>query len=90
MKAENRKEEINKVNQELMKLNEPSEANMVIVDDDIEEEKSDSETMIKCLTILCAMMRVKSIKTLMPTLRCLLNVALSSLDVSSLFCTHVL
>ncbi|KAF7389917.1 hypothetical protein HZH68_011774 [Vespula germanica] len=80
LKAENRKEEINKVNQELMKLNEPSEANMVIVDDDIEEEKSDSETMIKCLTILCAMMRVKSIKTLMPTLRCLLNVALSSLD----------
>ncbi|KAL2745812.1 Condensin complex subunit 3 [Vespula maculifrons] len=80
LKAENRKEEINKVNQELMKLNEPSEANMVIVDDDIEEEKSDSETMIKCLTILCAMMRAKSIKTLMPTLRCLLNVALSSLD----------
>ncbi|KAL2719211.1 Condensin complex subunit 3 [Vespula squamosa] len=79
LKAENRKEQINKVNQELMKLNEQSEPD-IIIDDDIEEEKNDSETMIKCLTILCSMMRVKSVKTLMPTLRCLINVALSSLD----------
>ncbi|XP_035740285.1 condensin complex subunit 3-like [Vespa mandarinia] len=80
LKAENRKEQIDKINQELMKLNEQSEPNQMIVDDDIEEEKSDSETMIKCLTIMCAMMRVKSVKTLTPTLRCLVNVALSSLD----------
>lgn len=73
-----------------MKLNGHLEPNQMIVDDDTEEVKEDSETMIKCLTIMCTMMRVKSVQTLIPTLRCLVNVALTSLDVSSLFCTHLL
>lgn len=73
-----------------MKLNGHLEPDQMIVDDDTEEEKDDSETMIKCLTIMCTMMRVKSVQTLIPTLRCLVNVALSSLDVSSLFFTHLL
>ncbi|XP_043504256.1 condensin complex subunit 3 [Polistes fuscatus] len=80
LKAEKLKEQQNKINQDLLKFHENQEPCLLINDDDIEEEKNDSETMIKCLTIMCSMMRVKSIKTLVPTLRCLLNIAISSLD----------
>ncbi|KAI4482163.1 hypothetical protein M0802_013788, partial [Mischocyttarus mexicanus] len=83
LKAEKLKEQLGKINEDIIKLNELPEPCVAINDDDvdiIDEEKNDSETMIKCLTIMCSMMRTKSIKTLVPTLRCLLNVALSSLD----------
>ncbi|XP_015175226.1 PREDICTED: condensin complex subunit 3-like [Polistes dominula] len=80
LKAEQINEQRNKIDQVLMKMSETPKPCITINDCVIEKEKNDSETMIKCLSIMCSMMRAKSIKTLVTTLRCLLNVAISSLD----------
>ncbi|XP_031831534.1 chromosome associated protein G [Nomia melanderi] len=75
LKADQLKNEIDKLNEEIMKLSEVPELPTVI--EDI-KEKSDPETMIKCLSIICTMMQ--SVTSLTPTLRSLMQIAINSLD----------
>ncbi|KAG7202630.1 hypothetical protein KM043_009811 [Ampulex compressa] len=75
LKADSLKDRINALNQEISKLMEQPE---LMITDDIREEKNDRETMVKCLTIMYAMMQ--SVNTLTPTLRSLMQIALQSLD----------
>lgn len=77
LKAEQLKSEINALNEEIMRLSE--EPQIPTVTEEI-KEKNDSETMIKCLSIMCTMMQ--SVTSLTPTLRSLMQMALDSLDVS--------
>ncbi|KAK2582335.1 hypothetical protein KPH14_004672 [Odynerus spinipes] len=79
LKAGKLEGEINELLQELDKFNVQPEADM-ITQDDVEKEKDDPETMIKCLTIICSMMTSKSVTSLTPTLKCLMNIVLTSLD----------
>lgn len=77
-KAQSLKNEINALNDELAKLSEQPQITCTPMEDI--KEKDDSETMIKCLSIMCAM--TQSVTTLTPTLKSLMQMALDGLDVS--------
>lgn len=77
LKADSLKNEINEVNKEIQSLTEQPQ---ITVMEEI-KEKSDPQTMRKCLSIICTMMQ--SVVTLTPTLRSLMQIALDSLDVSN-------
>lgn len=66
------------MNKEIVKLSEKPQVTQTIANEEI-KEKSDSATMIKCLTIICTMMQ--SVTSLTPTLQSLMQIALDSLDV---------
>ncbi|OAD60372.1 Condensin complex subunit 3 [Eufriesea mexicana] len=76
LKADSLKNEINLLNEEIIKLSKQPQISQ-ITNEEI-KEKNDSETMIKCLSIICTMMQ--SVHTLTPTLRSLMQIALDSLD----------
>ncbi|XP_033356774.1 condensin complex subunit 3 [Bombus vosnesenskii] len=77
LKADGLKNQINELNKEIVKLSEKPQVTQTIVNEEI-KEKSDSATMIKCLTIICTMMQ--SVTSLTPTLKSLMQIALDSLD----------
>ncbi|CAD1469487.1 unnamed protein product [Heterotrigona itama] len=76
LEADNLKNQINKLNEEIIKLSEKPQTE-TIINEEI-KEKSDSATMIKCLTIICTMMQ--SVTALTPTLKSFMQIALDSLD----------
>lgn len=78
LKADSLKNQINLLNEEIMKLSEKPQTTQM-TNEEI-KEKNDPETMIKCLSIIYTMMQ--SVHTLTPTLRSLMQIALDSLDVS--------
>ncbi|XP_033333688.2 chromosome associated protein G isoform X2 [Megalopta genalis] len=75
LRADELKNEIDTLNGEIMKLSE--EPQLVTVMEEM-KEKTDSETMIKCLTIICTMMQ--SVTSLTPTIRSMMQITLDSLD----------
>ncbi|XP_078038064.1 chromosome associated protein G [Augochlora pura] len=75
LRANELKDEIDKLSAEIMELSEEPQAVTVIEE---MKEKTDSETMIKCLSIVCTMMQ--SVTVLTPTLRSMMQIALDSLD----------
>lgn len=77
LQAETLKEKLKALKEEVNRLSKVQEA---VITDDTREEKSDSVTMLKCLNILYN--TIQSIRVLTPTLRSLMSLVLSSLDVS--------
>ena len=82
------KEQIEALKNEIEKSSAPeisTETNIVRMDVDnssYNEEKDDSDTIAKCLLIMCTMSGAKSVKKLTPTLRTLFDViVLPSVDV---------
>ncbi|XP_076748823.1 chromosome associated protein G [Xylocopa sonorina] len=80
LKADKLKNEINLLNEEILKLSE-KDMEIPLTNNEEIKEKCDSETMIKCLNILCTMMQ--SVTALTPTLRGLMQIALDGLDHSN-------
>lgn len=78
LKADSLKNEIISLTKEIEKLSEQNQVTTIVNEE--MKEKSDSKTMIKCLTIICTMMQ--SVTTITPTLRSLMQIALDSLDVN--------
>ncbi|XP_076300337.1 chromosome associated protein G [Lasioglossum baleicum] len=74
LRADELKNQINALNEEIVKLSEPQ---VVIVTEEI-KEKDDTETMVKCLAILCTMLQ--SVSSLTPTLRSMMQIALDGLE----------
>ena len=74
LKADALKNQINEVNKEIQSLTEQPQ---ITVMEEI-KEKSDPETMRKCLSIICTMMQ--SVVSLTPTLRSLMQIAFDSLE----------
>ncbi|CAL7949788.1 unnamed protein product [Xylocopa violacea] len=77
LKADKLKNEINTLNEEIIKLSKKNTEIPLTNSEEI-KEKCDSETMIKCLNIVCTMMQ--SVTVLTPTLRGLMQIALDGLD----------
>ncbi|XP_017891322.1 condensin complex subunit 3 [Ceratina calcarata] len=76
LKADNLKNQIDKLNEKIKTLSEP--AVVPVISNEEVREKSDSDTMIKCLSIICTMMH--SVTSLTPTLRGLMQIFHDSLD----------
>ncbi|XP_076650122.1 chromosome associated protein G [Halictus rubicundus] len=74
LRADQLKNEINELNEEITKLFQPQ---TITATEEI-KEKNDPETMVKCLTILRTMM--ESVNSLTPTLRSMMQIALDGLD----------
>ncbi|XP_076666914.1 chromosome associated protein G [Andrena cerasifolii] len=77
LKADTLKNKIITLNEEIIKLSDTPPISQATGTEEI-KEKNDSETMIKCLAIMCTMMQ--SVTVLTPTLRSLMQIALDSLD----------
>lgn len=77
--AESLKEKIKTLKEEIARLSKVNKP--IVMIDEVQEEKNDVATMVKCLNILYNAIKAVNIHTLTPILKGLMSFVLDSLDV---------
>ncbi|XP_067204623.1 condensin complex subunit 3 isoform X2 [Linepithema humile] len=80
LEADKLKDKIKDLKEKMNQLSEAPLPEAAMNDDDMREEKNDTATMVKCLSILYTAVQTNSIRALTPTLRSMMSIVVQSLD----------